>query len=575
MDNDRQTIEDVKARIDIVNLVDKHVKLRQTGKNYVGLCPFHDEKTPSFHVSPDLQRYKCFGCDKSGDALTFVQEIENIEFYDALKKLAKEAGVEIKSSGQPSKHAWIEELNSFATDFFHTQLTSVQGKEALAYLKKRGINKEAIKTFKIGYAPSFNALQKAVAQRYGSKYTPKQLEDSGLFVKKDKGIRDKFIDRVMFPIWSVSGRVVGFSGRQTPKNTFGPKYLNTAATPLFYKSSVLLGIYQAKNAMRKEDLCVLCEGNLDVISAYQIGITHAIAPMGTAITQQQIELIARYTKNILILFDSDKAGQQAVERAFKITTALGIDAYAATPEPYQDLDELIQKDEKLAKEKVKPTMDAFSYLLTAKMSGLDLTSLQGHKQLVNYVNNLLTDVKDKSTKQFYLGKASTLTKIDFGGRSSMIKNVPTKTPMISKKPQIDRAEQSFISLLVTNKLFANAKKLRVSYFSTPEIKEILQLIADEEVTSADELLQHGKLSQEAKEVLQEAIFLADSNQSTIDPKEELNQIYIKIKDIYLDNRIKRVSSQLAIAEEKEDEEEITRLLQLSDKLRLQKKSQTS
>ena len=236
MDQNRNQIEEIKERLDIVQVVEKYVELRPTGKNYSGRCPFHQEKTPSFIVSPDIQRYKCFGCGKSGDIFNFVQEIESLDFPETLEKLAKQAGVELQKTPVNSKYKRLEEINYLATKYYYKELKA--DKKASEYIKERQFKDEIIKEFGVGYAPRYPKLLDYL-QKEG-KFNKSELLESGLFTLKENKVREKFYDRIMFPIRSTRGKVVGFSGRIMPGNDYGPKYMNTPETPIFHKKKISL-----------------------------------------------------------------------------------------------------------------------------------------------------------------------------------------------------------------------------------------------------------------------------------------------------------------------------------------------
>ena len=233
MDQNNQ-IEEIKNRLDIVQVVGKYVQLKQAGKNFSGLCPFHKEKTPSFIVSPDIQRYKCFGCGETGDIFNFVQKIENIDFVEALEKLAKEAGVDLKRFEKDSKYKRLEDINYLSTKYFYNQLKA--STIAMKYVKERGFSDESIKNFGIGYTPKYPKLLDYIQKN--TKYSKQELLQSGLFVEKEGKIREKFRDRIMFPIRSSNGKVIAFSGRVLLGNDCGPKYMNSPETPLFHKKII-------------------------------------------------------------------------------------------------------------------------------------------------------------------------------------------------------------------------------------------------------------------------------------------------------------------------------------------------
>ena len=377
MDSSREQIEEIRNRLDIVDVVGKYVQLKQAGKNYSGKCPFHVEKTPSFIVSPELQRYKCFGCGETGDIFNFVQKIENIDFPETLEKLAKEAGVTLKKQVVNTLYERLEEINKKATIFFFKQLKDKGNVKVLEYVKGRGFTDESIKNFGIGYASGgielLQFLQKDI------KYSKEELLASGLFVEKEGKLRGKFYKRVMFPIRSSSGRVIAFTGRVLPGNDYGPKYMNSPETPIYHKKDNLYGQYESRQEIRKKDLAIMCEGTTDVISAHQIGVKNIVAPLGTALTKEQLQKISKLTKNVLFLFDSDTAGQKALEKAFILSQDLSLNTYATNTLPYKDIDEMIKDSPKKFKSLVNKKIDAYTYLLTQFIKDKNLTKFSEYR----------------------------------------------------------------------------------------------------------------------------------------------------------------------------------------------------
>jgi len=284
MDSSRDQIQEIKERLDIVDIVGKYVQLKQTGKNFSGLCPFHTEKTPSFIVSPELQRYKCFGCGESGDIFNFVQKIENIDFPETLEKLAKEAGITLRKQNTNTQYQRIEEINKRATIYFFRELKNKRNIKVLEYVYSRGITDDSIKSCGLGYSPGGIGLLDFIQKE--DKYSKAELLASGLFVEKEGKLRGKFYKRVMFPIRSSSAKVIAFTGRVLPGNDFGPKYMNSPETPIYHKSDNLYGQYESRQEIRKQDLAIVCEGTTDVISSHQIGIKTIVAPLGTALTKE-------------------------------------------------------------------------------------------------------------------------------------------------------------------------------------------------------------------------------------------------------------------------------------------------
>ena len=306
-------------RCDIADVVSQYVQLTKKGGNLFGLCPFHNEKTPSFSVSPDKQIYHCFGCGKGGGVVNFIMEIENLSFPEAVKFLADRAGMTVPEDGQdqelPRLRKRMLELNKEAARWFHAQLSQPAGEKAAAYLQKRRISRKSVTNFGLGFAPdSWDSLLNAMEEKgFGSE----ELIRAGLAArgKKAGGAYDKFRDRLMFPVLDVRGEVLGFSGRALADGQ-EPKYLNSPETLVFSKRRILYGIHRAKNTKRGSILLV--EGNIDVVTLHQAGFDNAVASMGTALTTEQTRLISRYAKEIVICYDNDPAGRKATERALDI-----------------------------------------------------------------------------------------------------------------------------------------------------------------------------------------------------------------------------------------------------------------
>ena len=305
-------------RCDIADVVSQYVQLTKKGGNLFGLCPFHNEKTPSFSVSPDKQIYHCFGCGKGGGVVNFIMEIENLSFPEAVKFLADRVGMAVPEDGQdqelPRLRKRMLELNKEAARWFHSRLSQPVGEKAASYLQKRQISRKTAVNFGLGYAPEgWDNLLKAMGDKG---YGQEELIRAGLATRSSKGgAYDKFRDRLMFPVLDVRGEVLGFSGRALADGQ-EPKYLNSPETLVFSKRRILYGIHRAKNTKRGSFLLV--EGNIDVVTLHQAGFDNAVASMGTALTTEQTRLISRYAKEIVICYDNDPAGRKATERALDI-----------------------------------------------------------------------------------------------------------------------------------------------------------------------------------------------------------------------------------------------------------------
>ncbi|MEK7125158.1 MAG: DNA primase [Patescibacteria group bacterium] len=323
-------VEQIKSRLDIVEVISGYLKLQKTGANYKARCPFHNEKTPSFHISTERQIWHCFGCSKGGDMFSFVQEIEGVDFPESLKILAHKAGVALEefhpgTQERRDAKSKLYDICELASRFFEKQLLqSPTGQQALVYLRERGLADETIKQFRLGFAPDdWHALGEFLT---GRGYATQEIINAGLAVAKEERHYDRFRSRITFPIADVNGRVVGFSGRvfsakgaapsgeQASEEEMGAKYINTPQTAIYDKGRILYGLDKAKMAVKQTNRCVLVEGNMDVVMSHQGGVAHAVAASGTALTPWQLRLLGRYPTTLDCCFDADQAGAQATRR---------------------------------------------------------------------------------------------------------------------------------------------------------------------------------------------------------------------------------------------------------------------
>ena len=338
-----EQIEEVRSKSDIVQIIGRYVNLKRTGSSYVGLCPFHSEKSPSFNVSPARQMYKCFGCGVAGNVITFVMEYENYTFPEAMEFLAEQAGVAISKSElspemkrEKNLRTELVQINAKAASYYYAKLKSPAGKTGYEYFLSRGLSEETIRHFGLGYAGQGGSELYRYLKNQG--YADQVLKETGLFKMDERGVYDKFWNRVMFPIMDINNRVIGFGGRVM--GDAKPKYLNSPETKLFNKSKNLFGLNYAKLGKKKN--IILCEGYMDVIAMHQAGFTNAVASLGTAFTSEQAVILRRYTDEVLLTYDSDQAGVKAALRAIPMLRDAGINARIVHMEPYKDPDEFIK-----------------------------------------------------------------------------------------------------------------------------------------------------------------------------------------------------------------------------------------
>jgi len=566
MESSRDQIEEIKNRLDIVDVVGKYVQLKQAGKNFSGKCPFHLEKTPSFIVSPELQRYKCFGCGEAGDIFNFVQKIENIDFPETLEKLAKEAGVELKKIKSNTQYQRLEEINKRAAIFFFRQIKDKRYTSVLKYVHDRGINDESIQSFGIGYSPGGTGLLNYIQKE--SKYSKEELLLSGLFVEKEGKLKDKFYKRVMFPIRSGSGKVIAFTGRILPNNDFGPKYMNSPETPIYHKKENVYGQYESRQEIRKQDFVIMCEGTTDVISAHQLGIKNIVAPLGTALTTEQLTKLSKLTRNILFLFDNDTAGQQALEKAFILSQPLELNTYANNTNPYKDVDEMIKEDSKKFKMLVKKRVDAYTYMLTQYIQDKDLNNFEEYQRTVSWMERILGSVKNSSLFSFYVKSGFKITKFE-PKKLSLNKAISTKNFTAGKStPQNRSKEALFLQLILFQESIKIEKNIDLKFFQNVKLRNVLEFVKQNPNCSREKVIKKFEEDTEMKAILEDSIFSFSEEESS---NEEIYNIYDNIVKDYFVKKEREYSIKIAAAESLGKNKESQKLLEEFQELTKQKK----
>ena len=398
-------IEEIRLKNDIVDVISGYVKLQKKGSSYFGLCPFHNEKSPSFSVSRSKQMYYCFGCGAGGNVFTFVMEYENFSFLEAVKMLADRAGVElpeVEYSKEAKEKADLKttllEINKLAAKYFYAQLKAPQGEIAHNYLTQRGLSEETITAFGLGYSNKYSDDLYKYLKTKG--YSDELLAKAGLIsVNEKNGAYDKFWNRVMFPIMDVNNRVIGFGGRVM--GDAKPKYLNSPETEIFDKSRNLYGLNRARTS--RKNYFLICEGYMDVISLHQAGFTNAIASLGTALTSGHASLIKRYVNEVYLTYDSDEAGTKAALRAIPILKEAGIVAKIIRMEPYKDPDEFIKNmGAEAFEERINKARNGFMFSLEILERDYDMNSPEGKTSFQNAVAERLTQFEDELERENYI-----------------------------------------------------------------------------------------------------------------------------------------------------------------------------
>ncbi|MEF9942304.1 MAG: DNA primase [Lachnospiraceae bacterium] len=441
-------VEDVRARNDIVDVISGYVKLQKKGSSYFGLCPFHNEKSPSFSVSPGKQMYYCFGCGRGGNVFTFIMEYENYSFAEALKMLANRVGVELpeieyskEAKEKADLRTMLLEANKLAAKYFYAQLKTTQGASAYTYLRERELSEEIITQFGLGYSNKYSDDLYKYLKTKG--YTDEILAKGGLInVDEKHGVYDKFWNRVMFPIMDVNNRVVGFGGRVL--GDAKPKYLNTQETPIFDKSRNLYGLNRARTS--RKSYFLICEGYMDVISLHQAGFQNAIASLGTALTTGHAALIKRYVSEVYLTYDSDDAGTRAALRAVPILKEAGITAKVIRMEPYKDPDEFIKNQGAEAfEERIHKARNGFMFGLEILEREYDMNAPEGKTAFFKEVAKRLVDFEEEIERNNYIEAVDRAYHVGYDNLRKLVSKTAIQTglakPVTRPRSTLNRDKQ--------------------------------------------------------------------------------------------------------------------------------------
>lgn len=454
-------IELIKQKVSIVDLIQEYLPLKKAGVNFKAPCPFHNEKTPSFMVSPERGIFHCFGCGVGGDCFKFLMLKEGMDFPEALQTLAKRVGVTLKrqKSEVRDKRERLFEVNQKAAQFFHYILTKHKlGKKALEYLKSRGLTRATNDEFNLGYAP--NSWESLVRFLKSRKFTIEEIIEAGLAVPGKRGGYDRFRGRVMFPLVSAKGDMIGFAGRVLGKDE--PKYINTPKTPIFDKSNFLFGLNLSKGEIKQKGSAILTEGEMDAISSYQAGVKNVVASKGTALTLGQIELIKKYTDTILLCFDMDLAGDTASRRGIEMADRAGLNIKVIHLPDGKDPAELVSRDKKLWDEAVSAAEPIYDYYLRSVSGRYKTSTAEGKKRIAEELIPIWAKISDNFSREHYIQKLASLLEVsDTLIRREVVKHerspnmgyeaaVHPKTSDItlSAKDRRERLEEYLLALLL-------------------------------------------------------------------------------------------------------------------------------
>ena len=418
-----EIIEEVRNQNDIVDVISEYVKLQKKGANYFGLCPFHNEKSPSFSVSPGKQMYYCFGCGEGGNVISFVMKYENYSFIEAVQMLASRAGIELpqvtrskEEKENADKRSQILTINTLAAKFYYYMLKSEKGALAYHYLRGRELSDNTITGFGLGYSDKYSDSLYKYMKSKG--YKDDILKETGLFTFEEKGVHDKFWNRVMFPIMDVNNKVIAFGGRVMGDGK--PKYLNSPETKVFDKSRNLYGLNIARTS--RKDYLLICEGYMDVISLHQAGFNNAVAALGTSFTSGHASLIKRYAKEVVLTFDSDGAGIKAALRAIPILREAGLSIKVLSMKPYKDPDEFIKAlGPEAYEERIEKATNYFIFQVGTLMNEYNLYDPSEKTEFHNKVADMLLEFEDEIERNNYLESVCRTFNIPLDGLRQLVK----------------------------------------------------------------------------------------------------------------------------------------------------------
>ena len=561
-----EIVEEVRSRNDIVDIISGYVRLQKKGSNYFGLCPFHNEKSPSFSVSPGKQMYYCFGCGAGGNVITFLMEYENYTFAEALKVLADRSGVTLPQEDISREAKAREELrtvllriNKQAANYFYWQLHQPQGEIGYRYFKNRALTDETMKRFGLGFAGKSGGLYQYLK---GQGYDDGILKETGLFTIEERGARDKFWNRVMFPIMDVNNRVIGFGGRVMGDGT--PKYLNSPETKIFDKSRNLYGLNYARTA--REGYLLVCEGYMDVIALHQAGFTNSVASLGTALTSQHANLLKRYTEKVVLTYDSDGAGVKAALRAIPILKEAGISTRVLNMEPYKDPDEFIKNlGAEEFRKRIEGARNSFLFEIDVLKRNYSMQDPEQKTEFHNQVARKLLEFPEALERDNYMQAVAAEYFINYedlrrlvngmgnrlgavsGGMSSRERNEERQKQKREKEDGIRRSQRLLLTWLIENEsLFDKIEGvITAEDFIEPLYHQVAELVFEGHKNGTlnpaailNRFIDDGDQYREAAALFNASLSESLNNE---EQKKAFSETVVKVKKNSLDEQSRRVT----------------------------------
>jgi DNA primase len=543
-------IDDVKQKIDIIDIIGQHITLTKSGRTFRGLCPFHGEKNPSFYVYPEQQSWHCFGCNTGGDVFSFIMKKQGIDFGEALRELAQKAGVVIPSKFEPGAESEerqkLYQVNQAAALYFHSLLNSPVGEKARSYVEKRGFKDETVKNFQLGYSlNSWEELKKYLTEKG---YSEKDMLSAGLIIEKEEGKKthDRFRNKLMFPIADARGRIIGFGSRVLDDSQ--PKYINSPQTPIFDKSGNLYALNLAKEAIREQGLAVIVEGYMDVITAHQNGFSNVVASMGTSVTERQVNTLKRITKNITLALDADAAGEEAMLRGVEFENALGAEVKVVVLTKGKDPDDVIKEDPQAWPQLLAGALPVVDFTFNMVASGLDLTTAKDKSLAVEKLLPIIAEIKDPIRQAHYLQQLSRLLQVNERSIEAALSRLKIRPKRATAKPKPETDLQPILSnpveeycltlLLQHPELKAKDEELLSEYFESSQNREIF--IARQQSAKIEEL--RDKLDPATYEYLDALLGRSLSNNRIA---QKYTECTLRLREKYLRSLAAKIEAVLA------------------------------
>lgn len=571
------TVAQVREKIDVTALISEFIPVKRAGRNFNALCPFHNEKSPSFVISPERQIWHCFGCGKGGDCFTFLMEYERLEFVEALRILAKKANIELNESSFDknitSQKDKLYKINRLAAEFYHYVLTKHNvGKKALGYLENdRKINAGVINTFFLGYSPlSGQALCNYLLQK--KKYLKDDIIAAGLGYERNGRMVDFFINRLMFPLTDHRGNIIGFSGRVMDAEVKISKYVNTRETLIYHKGNVFFGLDTAKDEIKKEGKAIVVEGEFDVISSFQNGIKNVVAIKGTALTEAQVALLARFAQKVALCLDQDSAGQEAIKRSLVLLEKKGMTTSVIVPPGGKDADEALKTDPYAFKKAVQHDVGIYDYLLDRALNRFDKKTADGKKKISEELLNFFSSIENEIVKEHYLRRLS--TELDTSYESIVrqeekiskkeISVVPTASGFKEKRKREEILEEYLVALCVQNENPALLMReispvLEGFTFTAQSYQKILSVLNEfaTENSKFDHMEFGKKLPTELVAAFDTCFLLPTPNfQNGTEEIDEVKKVAQELRTTYIRLHIKNIGTQIKEKEKSGDDAEV-------------------